>query len=150
MGGVALAFMDVAIALAGIALKTLGLHNVAHIEQSRDLIAFRMTSNASFANNSYNITWYLVSYQVSVSWFCSRWWQLFFFLLTTCCSYNSWSETCIKFILFFSYNNLISMIPSFLRSIPGNLINVWFFLSSDLQCYIYAIVKRKKNNIDEE
>ena len=56
MGGVALAFMDVAIALAGIALKTLGLHNVAHIEQSRDLIAFRMTSNASFANNSYNIT----------------------------------------------------------------------------------------------
>ena len=60
MGGVALAFMDVAIALAGIALKTLGqLINVAHIEHGRDLIASHVTSNASFANN-YNIYKYIL------------------------------------------------------------------------------------------
>ena len=53
MGGIALAFMDVAIALAGIALKTLGqLNNVTHFEIGLiDLIASHITSNASFANN---------------------------------------------------------------------------------------------------
>ncbi len=62
MGGIALAFMDVAIALAGIALKTLGqLHNVTHIEQSRDLIAFRFPG---FVRDD----------------------DSFFFFITTCCT----------------------------------------------------------------